>query len=219
MTRGALHALVTARLHAERRAIAFACAAAAIVGFIQPHGIMTITDPLGADIATRSVWLAGPMFFCSVLAISIALVQGPGRHPYLDASESSAPLFGRELARAKALVPVIASVLAAFVYWFAQILTGFAAPPTFFVLALACVLASGLVALNATVRRGIAKWITIALAFATSGGAYLLAVYADPSAKQRGDAIGVASELAFCAVVGFLALREYGEALARYDPV
>ena len=103
MTGGALRALVAARLHAERRAIAFTCAAAATVGFVQPHGVMTITDPLGADIATRSVWLAGPMFFCSVIAIAIALVQGPGRHPYLDASESSAPLFGRELARAKAL--------------------------------------------------------------------------------------------------------------------
>ncbi len=219
MTARALRALVEARLGAERRAIAFACATAAVVGFIQPHGIMTITDPLGADIAIRSVWLAGPMFFCSTIAIAIALVQGPGRHPYLDASESSAPLFGRELARAKALVPVIASLLAAFVYWFAQFLTGFAAPPTFFALALACVLASGLVALNATVRSGVAKAVTIALAGTVSICAFVLAVYVDPFAKQRGDAIGVASELLFCAIVGFFALREYGEALARYDPV
>ncbi len=218
MTRRTLRAIVSARLHAERRAIAFACATAAIVGFVQPHGIAAITDPLSADIATRSVWIAGPMFFCSAIAIAIALVQGPGRHAYLDASETSAPLFGRELARAKALVPAIASLLAAFVYWCAQALSGFPAPPTFFALAIACVLASGIVALNATVRRGVGRWIAMLCAACVSAGAYALAVYVDPPVKHRGDAIGVASELLFCAVVGFLALREYGEALARYDP-
>jgi hypothetical protein len=217
MTRRALTAIVTSRLTGERRATAFACLTAAIVGFIQPHGIAPITDPLTADVATRSVWLAGPVFFCSAVGIALGLAQGPGRHPYLDIAERSAPLFGRELARAKALAAALSATLAALVYWFAQFLTGFAAPPTFFVLALASVVASTFVALNATLRSGPRRLLYVALAFATSAIAYLLAVYADAVVGRAGDALGVATELLFCAVAGFVALRQYGEALARSD--
>ncbi len=217
MTRRTLAAIVGSRLHGERRTTAFACATAAIVGFIQPHGVSPIADPLTADVATRSVWLAGPVFFCSAIGIALALAQGPGRHAYLDIAERSAPLFGRELARAKALAPAIAATLAALVYWCAQFLSGFAAPPTFFILALASVLASTLVALNATLRSGAQRLLYVALAFAASAVAYMFAVYADAIFTRAGDAIGVATELAFCAIAGFVALRQYGEALARSD--
>ncbi|MGA7748353.1 MAG: hypothetical protein WCA52_15225, partial [Candidatus Aquilonibacter sp.] len=196
-----------------------ACASAAIVGFVQPHGVAAITDPLTADIATRSVWLAGPMFFCSTIGIAIALSQGPGRHAFLDTSERSAPLFGRELARAKALTPVLSATLATFVYWAAQFLSGFAAPPTFFILALACVIASTLVALNATVRTGLARLIALGLAAATIAVAYILAVYADAYSTKSGDAVGVATELIVCGIIAFVALRQYGESLAGYDPL
>lgn len=219
MTRDALVAIVVSRLRSGRRTTAFACATAAIVGFIQPHGVTTITDPLTADLATRSVWLAGPVFFCSAIGIALALVQGPGRHPHLDISERSAPLFGRELARAKAVAPVLTAMLAALVYWFAQFLTGFAAPPTFFMLALASVIASTLVALSATLRTGAARLLYIALAFATSAVAYVFAVYADAYTTRAGDAIGVGTELIFCALVAFVALRQYGESLARSELV
>lgn len=219
MTAAALRAIVGARLLAERRSIGFGCALAAIVGFVQPHGIAAITDPLSADVATRSVWLAGPMFLCSTIGIGLALVQGPGRHAYLDVNERSAPLFGRELARAKAIAPLIASTLAALVYWAAQYLSGFAAPPTFFILALACVIASTLVAINATVRTGTARATAIALAAATVITAYLLAVYADAYSAHHGDTIAVTTELLFSAIIAFVALREYGESLARFDPL
>lgn len=213
-----LVAVVRERLRAEQRTLGLACAAAAVVGFLQPHGIMAITDPLGADLATRGVWLAGPMFFCSTIGLAVALLQGPGRHAVLDLSEQSAPLFGRELARAKAFVPAIVTTIAAFVYWFVQFLTGFAAPPVFFLLALSCVLAGSIVALNATVREGAARWLYIVLACCTAGTAYILAVYGDSLASRHGDAIAVGSELIFCSIVGFIALRQYGEALARYEP-
>ncbi len=219
MTLRALRAVVGARLRVERRSLVFACTGAAIVGFVQPHGITPITDPVTADIATRSVWLAGPMFFCSTIGIAIALLQGPGRHAFLDTTERSAPLFGRELARAKALAPVVSATLATLVYWAAQFLSGFAAPPTFFLLAIACVLASTLVALNATVTSGIARVVALACAGATVVVAYVLAVYADAYSTKSGDAVGVATELAVCAIIGFVALRQYGELLARYDPL
>ena len=219
MTLRALRAVVGARLRAERRSLAFACAGAAIVGFVQPHGITAITDPLTADIATRSVWLAGPMFFCSTIGIAIALLQGPGRHAFLDTTERSAPLFGRELARAKALAPVFSATLATLVYWSAQFLSGFAAPPTFFLLAIACVFASTLVALNATVTSGVARAVALACAGGTVVVAYVLAVYADAYSTKSGAAVGVATELAVCAIIGFVALRQYGELLARWDPL
>ena len=221
MTVRALAAIVQTRLRAERRTAFFASCAAIVVGFIQPHGITAITDPLSADLATRSVWLAGPMFFCSTIGIVAALMQGPGRHVNLDLCEQSAPLFGRELARSKAFVPALIATLATSAYWFAQFLSGFAMPPTFFILALASVLASTLVALNATVRAGGARGLYVLLAFATTVVSYVLAVYADAfhlhwrgKITDYGDAIGVATELFFCAVVGFIALRQYGEGLA-----
>ena len=134
-------------------------------------------------------------------------------------TERSAPLFGRELARAKALAPVFAATLSTLVYWGAQFLSGFAAPPAFFILALACVIASTLVAMNATTCTGVRRLVPIVLAAATIAIAYVLAVYADAYSTKSGDAVGVATELIFCALAGFIALRQYGESLARYDPL
>jgi hypothetical protein len=222
----AIGAIVTARLRAQRRVIASCSVAAIMVAFLQPHGIPPVKTSLEADLLTRGVWLAGPAFFCGLLGIVVAMIQrGSERMRQLELLENSAPIFGRELARATAAVPMIAATIATVVYWIAQFVAGFAAAPTYFVLALASVLASTLVALSATLRRGTARWLYIAMAFATSAIAYLLAVYADTFGTAPGqlghypDAIGVATELAFCAIVGFVALRQYGEALARYDPI
>jgi hypothetical protein len=44
-------------------------------------------------------------------------------------------------------------------------------------------------------------------------------VYADAYSTKSGDAVGVATELVVCAIIGFVALRQYGELLARYDPL
>ncbi len=176
MTARALRAIAGARLRAERRTLVFACAGAAIVGYF----------------ATPN--LAGPMFFCSMIGIAIALLQGPGRHAYLDTSERSAPLFGRELARAKALAPGSSATIATLVYWLAQFASGAPVPPSFVVLTVAVVLASTLVALN-----------SVALAIATAIIAFAI--------TKSGGAVGVATTLLFCAIVGFIALRQYGESL------
>ncbi|MGA8574108.1 MAG: hypothetical protein WB609_00270, partial [Candidatus Cybelea sp.] len=76
--------VLRARLFAQRRIVFYSCAAAFIAGLFQPAG------------------LAAPLFLLSFLGIAMALAQSPGLHPYLDRCEQSAPLFGRELARAKA---------------------------------------------------------------------------------------------------------------------
>jgi hypothetical protein len=219
---------VGARLRSERRAITVVCAASVVAGIIQPHVIPTnLRDPFAAEVATRAAWIAGPVFFGSFLGILMAIVQrGAGRLRELELCEQSAPLYGRQLARATAIVPCIVATAAAFAYWVAQFVTGLAAPPAFFILALAAVNASTLVALSATLRRGFSRYLYVTLAGFVAAISFLLAVYADtvpfrPSvgSPHYPDVLGIAFELIFCASIGFVALRQYGEALARYDPV
>ncbi len=192
MTPRAFHAIVEARLRAQRRPAVVACAAASLVGFLQPHGV------------------EGPLFFGSLLGIVVATFQGPGRHPHLDLCEQSAPLFGRELARAKALVPCVLAALATVAYCAGAAAGGGQGDVALrLAIALPAVIAATLTALSATIRYGPSRLLYVVLAVATSGAAYAIAVAGD----------SLAGELAFCALVAFLALRQYGEALARFDPV
>ena len=191
MTSRALLALVNARLRSERRAVAYLCAAALVAGFVQPHG------------------LAAPLFFCSTLGIVAALLQTPGRQAHLDLCEEGAPLFGRERARAKALVPCIMAALATVTYFAASLASGLNEAPFAVVVALAAVIAATLTALSATIRTGPSRSLYVAMAGAGSVAAYAVATYAK----------SIPGELALCALISFLALRQYGEALARYDPV
>ncbi|HKE37897.1 MAG TPA: hypothetical protein VKB39_10705 [Candidatus Baltobacteraceae bacterium] len=191
MTGRASIAIVAARLLVERRMILYACALSAVAGLARPHE------------------LAVTVFFCSALGVVAALLQTPGRYPDLDVCEQSAPLFGRQLARAKGFAPAVVAVLITLAYFapqFAQPADGTAAA---FVIAAAASIASTMVALCATLREGSARALYVALACATSVGAYLIAAFGT----------SIPGELAYCALVAFLALRQYGEALARFDPV
>lgn len=191
MSERASIAIVAARLHVERRTIVYACATAAVAGLARTHE------------------LAVSMFFCSALGMVAALLQTPGRYPDLDVCEQSAPLFGRQLARAKGFAPAIVAVLVTLAYFAPQFAGATVETAFAFGAAAAAATASTIVALCATVREGTPRALYVALACATSAGAYLIA------------AIGtsLAGELAYCALVTFFALRQYGEALARYDPV
>ncbi|MEO6835363.1 MAG: hypothetical protein ABI231_05580 [Candidatus Tumulicola sp.] len=191
MTGRAFFAIVGARLRGDRRTLIYACASAAVVGFVQPRG------------------LAGPVFFCSLLGIVIALVQNPGRYPHLDLCEQSAPLYGRELARAKALVPCIVATLATVAYCVAAEVAGLRDLAATFTIALAAVIPSTLTALSATIRTGTSQILYVVMACGVSAIAFALVVAAG----------SVPAELGFAALVSFFALRQYGEALARYDPV
>jgi hypothetical protein len=191
MTARALLAVLEARLYAQRRVVFYSCAAAFVAGLVQP--------------ATY----AAPLFLCSLLGIASALAQSPGLHPHLDRCEQSAPLFGRELARAKAFVPCIAATIAALIYGCAQLLRGAPDVPLMLLVALAAVVAATLTALSATIRRGSARVLYVVLAAGTSVAAYTLVVAAH----------SLIAELAFCGTVAFFAIRQYGEALARYDPI
>ena len=76
-------------------------------------------------------------------------------------------------------------------------------------IALGSTVAGTLVALSATMRRGVLRALYVLLAAATSLVAFALV--------EVGRSVPGA--LVFCAVVAFLALRQYGETLARYDPI
>jgi len=191
MTLRALTALVAARLYEQRRVVLYACAAALVVGLLQPRDA------------------AGAIMFCTFLGILMALAQSPGRYPHLDRCEQSAPLFGRELARAKALVPCVAAALATIVFAAAAFLGGAPDAALTLLISLAAVVAGTLIALSATLRLGGARALYVLLAAAAGGIAYALAV----------PAHSPLAELGFCAVASFFALRQYGEALARYDPI
>jgi hypothetical protein len=191
VTSRALLAILRARLYAQRRIVFYACAAAFVAGLFEPASI------------------AAPLFLCALLGIAIALAQSPGLYPYLDWSEQSAPLFGRHLARAKALVPTLAAALAVLVFACGEALRGAPGVGLMLAIALAAVVAATLTALSATIRRGWPRVLYVALAALVSGAAYALVVAAHT----------VLGEIAFCAIVAFFALRQYGEALGRYDPI
>ncbi|MBV8068242.1 MAG: hypothetical protein JO113_09735 [Candidatus Eremiobacteraeota bacterium] len=191
MTARALFAILRARLYAQRRIIFYACAAAFVAGLFEPASI------------------AAPIFLCSLLGIAIALAQSPGLQPHLDWCEQSAPLFGRHLARAKALVPSLAAALAVLVFACGEALRGASGVGVTLTVALAAVIAATLTALSATIRRGWSRVLYIVLAALVSGAAYALVAAAH----------SVLGQISFCAIVAFLALRQYGEALRRYDPI
>lgn len=191
MTRDALTAIVTSRLRAARRTIVYACAGATLAGAVQLP------------------YLESPVLLCSFAGMLFALAGGPGRNEHLDSCEQSAPLFGRELARAKAIVPCLAAFLVTLVYSAASLVhAGIDSALYGFAAAIPAVAASTLVALCASLREGGARLLYVALACATAITALELAAF-----------LPLYAELAFCALAGFLALRQYGEALARYDPV
>ncbi|MBV8724183.1 MAG: hypothetical protein JO078_02405 [Candidatus Eremiobacteraeota bacterium] len=184
-------AIVAARLYAELGTIEFTLLAALLVGMLAPQG------------------LAGPIAFCCLAGIAVALAASPGRRPHLDHCEQSAPLFGRELARAKASAPCIAAVLTATAYLGAAQTRGGSGTPFAAPVVLSAVVACTLVALCAAIRRGLPRALYLGVAVAAGAAAYSIAAVAGC----------VWGELLFCAVAAFFAVRQYGEALARYDPM
>jgi hypothetical protein len=150
---------------------------------------------------------AGFLVFGTLIGVAMGLVQrGAGRFRELELCEQSAPLYGRELARATALVPCLLVTLAGAAYW--CIAAAYShAPLSQIVLCMIAIYAATVVALCAAVRTGIARVLYVAIACAVAAAAFVLASYS------------VALAIPACALAGFIALRQYGEALARYDPV
>lgn len=196
MMRGAATlAIVTTRLSKERRVLLLAMAACGLLAYLQRYD----------DAPSR---LAGCLVFGTLIGVAVALLQrGAGRFRELELCEQSAPLYGRELARATAVVPCIIATVALAAYWSVSAIY---AHPDWLAVALTAlaVYAGTLVALCAGVRSGIPRVVYIAMACAVPALSFALALAAP----------GILP-LALCTFIGFVALRQYGEALARYDPL
>ena len=194
MTNGAASiAIVGTRLRKELRMLLLSSAACGLLAYLQRYD-----DALAQ--------FAGCLVFGTLAGVSIALLQrGGGRFRELELCEQSAPLYGRELARATALVPCLIVLCACAVYWIVS--AAFAQPSIEFVLLSASAACSAtLTALCGTLRKGGARMLYVLIACALGIVTFLLSPWA-------------IAGIAVCAAAGFIALRQYGEALARYDPV
>lgn len=196
MTRGgATIAIVTTRLSKERRIVIVSFAACALLAYLQRFN----------DADAR---LAGCIVFATLFGVAAALLQrGAGYFRELELCEQSAPLYGRELARATALVPCIIVTLSIAAYWIVSAVYGAPAAASVAASVLA-VNAATLIALCAGVRTGAPRTLYVVMACALPALALVAAL-----------TWSVLAAAALCALAGFVALRQYGEALARYDPI
>lgn len=192
----ATEAIVATRLHRQAGQTLFVTCASALFAALQMH----------SDLAAHA---AGAAFFGSLAGVYLAIVQHGGRMRELDLCEQSAPLYARELARAGALVPCIGVTLAAAAYW---IVTAVSSGPHLLapapvILSVVCANAVAVVALSATVRTGFTQVIAILLAPALALVVVAIEFPQPPAA------------FLLCLIAGFIGLRQYGEALARWNPI
>jgi len=188
-------AIALTRLQRMAGQILYVAAASALFAALQMH----------LDLAAHAT---GSILFGSLAGIYLALAQRGGRMRELELCEQSAPLYAREMARAIALVPCIGVTTALAAYWLVTLISSgptVAAMPVF--LSIACASAVSIVALCATVRAG--AWQLSYLLLAAALAAIVAALeFPQPPAA-----------FLFCAMAGFIGLRQYGEVLARWAPI
>jgi len=199
---------------------------------------------LGAALGTLDTFRFGQgLIVMMILAVPLGVVAG--LEPRIrDLTYFIAPLYGRQLARAYAVTAATAAFALPCAFLVANILSvrvladsaiyhdiGFSwtsidqsrgAPlqvPTEWLVAgvalamtVASVIAS-LVGLSATLRRGLARTAYVALACLSGYFSFLII------AATAFDVPFLLGAFAAALLLGFLALRAFGETLARYDPV
>ena len=189
-------AIVATRLHRQAGPTLFVTCASALFAALQMH----------SDLAAHA---AGAAFFGSLAGVYLAIAQRGGRMRELDLCEQSAPLYARELARAGALVPCTGVTLATAAYWIVTAISS--GPPRLalapVILSIACANAVTVVAFSATVRTGFSQTLPIVLAAAVAFAVVAIEFPQPPAA------------LLLCAIAGFIGLRQYGEALAKWNPI
>ncbi len=154
--------------------------------------------------------LAIPIVVCGGLAAASAAER---QHAAVlrRVSFFAMPLFGRQLARAHAIAPVLAACSIPLGYEAGAVLRGAPLPlQAFTVVVLATVVAT-LVSLSSVFRDGLRAALYVGLAVGT------VALIAAAAALLPERATVIA--FAIAVVVGFFALRAFGETLARYDPL
>jgi hypothetical protein len=194
--RSVASAIAFTRLQRFGGQVLYVAAAAALFAALQMH----------SDLGAHAL---GAALFGSLAGIYFALAQRGGRMRELELCEQAAPMYAREVARAIALVPSLGVVIALAAYW---IVAGISSGPRDLagapvLLSFACACAVSIVALCATVRTGLWQAVYILLAGVVAAIIVLLEYPQLPAA------------FLFCGIAGFIGLRQYGEALARWDAV
>ena len=203
-------------------------------GWFQQNSLSQFASENQVLLDEPTAWLFGPLFFTTIVAIVIAYANTRSSRTDIYAfCEESAPLFGRERARASALVPVVIVLACCLAeYAGARLNPNYGTPPTFFLFDAVGAMTAMMVALSIPLRSGWNKALYVFLAF---GAAVLCGFIVIATIGFTNDAIEVLfgnayfasfndlwsgiAEVAFAALIGFIALRQYGEALARYDSV
>ncbi|MBC5800116.1 MAG: hypothetical protein GIX03_02230 [Candidatus Eremiobacteraeota bacterium] len=121
------------------------------------------------------------------------------------------PLYGRQLARAYALAPVVTALAAPLGFFCGLAIRHEPLAPGLGAIVLAANIVGALVALGAVFRDGVQAWLYYALTLVCCTA---LAV---PPLARLPHAVALSVGLA--AVFAFTALRAFGETLARYDPL
>ena len=121
------------------------------------------------------------------------------------------PLFGRQLARAHAIAPVLASFAIPLGYATGSAIRGVPLSPQIFAIVVFASILAVLVSLSSIFRDGIRAALYVGLGIAA------VAVIAIATTLVPERSVTIAG--GFAIVVGFFALRAFGETLARYDPL
>ena len=206
----------------------------AAFGWFQQNSLSQFANQSTISLDEPTAWLFGPLLYTTALAIALAYANTRRSSNDIFAfCEESAPLFGRQRARASALVPciiVFACCIAEYVG--ARLNPNYITPPTFFAFDAVGAIAAMLVALSIPLRT---KWNRALYVFLAFGAAIVCGIIVVAAVAYTNDWIevfmgntyfsefndvwGAVAEAAFATLIGFIALRQYGEALARYDPL
>ena len=178
---------------------------------LMPHSLVLFAVSLGFGWAQDPhQWPVLPLFFVYGVALALSYLNTqPHAEDAFTLCEESAPLFGRQRARASALYPVAVVVLCTlFQYAGARLNPHYTAPVGYYLSVGIAAVTCALVALSIPLRSRTNQLFYAALTFLVAFACGILAL-----------TFGTYVETAFCALVSYVALRQYGEALARYDPL
>ncbi len=227
-------AIVKSRLRTLWPAMAVLLVVSAVFGWFQQNTLTSFAVQNQILLDEPTAWLFGPLFFTTAIAIAVAYANTRRSQNDLFAfCEESAPLFGRQRARASAIVPV-AAVLGCCIaeYVGARLNPNYGTPPTFFVFDAIGAVTAMLIALSIPLRSRWNKALYVFLSFGVAilcGSIVVAAInytndwievlMGNAYFRDFNDVWGAIAELAFATLVGFIAIRQYGESLARFDPL
>ncbi|MGP6158005.1 MAG: hypothetical protein ACLPYS_10975 [Vulcanimicrobiaceae bacterium] len=121
------------------------------------------------------------------------------------------PLYGRQLARAQAIAPCFGSLAVPLGFALGAATAAKALPGGYLVALCLAGTVTALVAVSAALREGPRAWLYILLAW---GSGAIVA-----GATLPAGTLGRLGPPLAALLLGFIALRQFGETLARYDPI